>query len=182
MKPKIRRINLFAGPGAGKSTMAAYLFYELKQCQFNVEYIQEYVKGWAYEGRRVSGFDQVYLFAKQIRMESVVLSSGDNIIITDSPMDLNVAYGRIYGFKSWHCLRGILEHYDCEYPSTNIVLDRGDCPYNTEGRFEDYEQAINVDEEIINYLDTSMIPYSTVRYDDHVSALDIVKESLITIS
>ena len=39
------RINLLAGPGAGKSTMAAWLFSELKRRNISVEHVGEYVKG-----------------------------------------------------------------------------------------------------------------------------------------
>jgi len=42
MKTKV--INLFAGPGAGKSTTAAGLFAEMKRANVDVELVTEYVK------------------------------------------------------------------------------------------------------------------------------------------
>lgn len=37
-------VNLFAQPGAGKSTGAAYLFYNLKCLGVNCEYVSEFAK------------------------------------------------------------------------------------------------------------------------------------------
>ena len=50
-------ISLHSGPGTGKSTSAAQLFAELKQRHCSVELVREYVKKWAWEGRKISGFD-----------------------------------------------------------------------------------------------------------------------------
>lgn len=44
-------INLFAGPGAGKSTTAARLFSTLKLRGKNAELVQEFAKGAAWEKR-----------------------------------------------------------------------------------------------------------------------------------
>ncbi len=38
------RINLFAGPGAGKSTTATWLFSQLKIAGISIELTSEYVK------------------------------------------------------------------------------------------------------------------------------------------
>jgi len=83
---KIRRICLFGGPGCGKSTTAAYVYSQLKRLGCSVELIQEYVKAWAYEKREVTSFDQVYLLAKQIRMEDLALRNGVKFVVTDSPV------------------------------------------------------------------------------------------------
>lgn len=37
-------INLFAGPGTGKSTTAAGVFFEMKRSGMSVEYVTEYAK------------------------------------------------------------------------------------------------------------------------------------------
>ena len=37
-------INLFGGPGTGKSTGAAYIFAKLKMCGVNCELITEFAK------------------------------------------------------------------------------------------------------------------------------------------
>lgn len=50
---KIRRINLFAGPGAGKSTACAQLFSRMKLAGFNVEQVTEYVDHFSYKSCKI---------------------------------------------------------------------------------------------------------------------------------
>ena len=73
---KFRRINIHSGPNAGKSTLASWLFAELKICGFNIQFVDEYVKKWAYEGRPITSSDQIYLFAKQMYKEESYLRAG----------------------------------------------------------------------------------------------------------
>ena len=44
-------INLFGGPGAGKSTCAMEICSELKKHGLSAEYVQEYAKELVYENR-----------------------------------------------------------------------------------------------------------------------------------
>jgi ATP:corrinoid adenosyltransferase len=44
-------INLWAGPGAGKSTTASGLFYLMKTADMQVELVTEYAKDMTWEGR-----------------------------------------------------------------------------------------------------------------------------------
>lgn len=45
-------INLFGGPGVGKSTIASGLFYYMKIAGYNVEAPQEWCKQKVYEGTK----------------------------------------------------------------------------------------------------------------------------------
>lgn len=47
-------INLFGGPGIGKSTLAAGLFEHMKIAGFNVELVNEYAKDMVWEQREYS--------------------------------------------------------------------------------------------------------------------------------
>ena len=44
MKHKLPIINIFGGPGTGKSTLAAYIFHNLKCRHVEVEVVTEYAK------------------------------------------------------------------------------------------------------------------------------------------
>ncbi len=48
---RLKVINLWAGPGAGKSTTAAGLFNLMKIRGYNVELVTEFAKEMVYEGR-----------------------------------------------------------------------------------------------------------------------------------
>jgi len=85
-------INLLGAGAVGKSTTAAGIFYRLKQFHnVHCELIQEYVKTWAWQGKRPSKFDQLYLLGKQSQTESRLYGKVD-YIITDSPIILSPFY------------------------------------------------------------------------------------------
>ena len=139
----IRRINLLAGPGAGKSTAAARLFGELKARGYDVEQVSEFIKKWAYEGRVPESFDQFYAFAKQLGNEEALLRSVP-LIITDSPLIVNVAYTKFYGCPYHRQLLEMVDFFEAEYPSLNLFLDRT-VEYVDKGRYQTLEQAHELD-------------------------------------
>jgi hypothetical protein len=57
-------VNLYGGPGTGKSRTAALLFATMKQRGVNCELATEYAKDVVWEGRESLLSDQIYLFAK----------------------------------------------------------------------------------------------------------------------
>jgi len=148
----IRRINLFGGPGTGKSTMAAGLFYELKSLSnknnHNKQYelVREYVKNWAWEGRKISGYDQFYIFSKQLRAEEICLKNGVDVIVTDSPLALSYMYTVTYNLEARSEIRNATLAFEKQYPSLNVMLVRDDNkPYNSKGRFQTLEEARQLD-------------------------------------
>lgn len=132
------RINLYAGPGAGKSTTSSWLFAELKKLGYSVELVSEYVKSWAIAKRDVIGFDQVYLMGKQLNYEYRFLAHGIQHIVTDSPVLLSACYTRTYfnDLKIADHMEAIIAEYERRHPSLNIFLDRAGKEYRTEGRYK----------------------------------------------
>ena len=147
------RINLFGGPGSGKSTTAARVFSELKERKTSVEHVSEYVKSWAYSGRPVKHFDQIYIFGKQQQYEFRWLTNGVKNVITDSPCFLSAYYSRKYISEDMaEAIWRLCELYDQTYPCVNIFLERGDKEYVAEGRYQTEEEARSLDVEIYEYL------------------------------
>ena len=175
---KIRRVGLFGGPGTGKSTMGALLYAHLKKDHVNVEFVQEYVKSWAYEKRVVSSFDQVYLLAKQIRMEDLVLRNGVDYVITDSPVGMSTCYAQNYGFKEWKSLVEVAKAFEDKYPSLNIFMDRGDMEYQSHGRYQTKQEAIEMDEIIMKHLKDSGRPFEVIDCRDVESAWSLIEKIL----
>ncbi len=161
------RINLYAGPGAGKSTTAAMIFSKMKVLGYSVELVSEYVKSWAIAKRAVVGFDQVYLMGKQLNYEYRFLSNGIQNIVTDSPVLLSACYTRAYYHdlgNTAHHMEGIIAEYESQHPSINIFLNRGEKPYQTEGRYHTKEQATMLDDVIKDTLDRLNIQYSEFSF------------------
>lgn len=170
----IRRINFFAGPGAGKSTTSTYIFQAMKKLGLNVEYVPEYVKKWTYYNKKPKSFDQVYLFAKQLHNEDSILSGGFDYVICDSPLMLTYYYATRYGTPGSQNLYGIAQEFENAYSSLNIFIERGDKLFNKVGRFQDLEQSLEIDKEV-----KSLFPdMPSFKYNNQEEIFNFIKISL----
>ena len=176
---QLRRVNFYAGAGAGKSTTAAWLFSELKRRGKSVELVMEYIKAWAYIDRKPRSFDQVYVFGKQLHAEDRILSSGVECVVTDSPLLLSPVYSSLYGGQliASH-LYGIAKAFEEQFPSVNIYLMRGNKPYIQQGRWGSRAEAENVDKMVLEFLRNAGIEPLVVDWDDLDTILNHVLRSL----
>ncbi len=160
---KTQVINLFAGPGTGKSTLAAHTFAELKNMGKDVELVREYVKDWAWINRKPKANDQLYLLGKQSQAESRLYGQVE-FIVTDSPILLAPIYEQHYfrrdvtrsaAFKFLHYAKedGVVHH--------NFFLRRYK-QFQQKGRFETEDQAKALDWAIEMYLKTSDVDFVVV--------------------
>lgn len=175
VKLKTKRIIcLYGGPGSGKSTACAGLFYKLKQAGFNCEMNREYIKEWVWEGRTIKGGDQTYFFAKQSRSERIYIDNDLDFIITDSPLLLAHFYGLKYDEferKSNTSLSMLKSHHEfCRskgYKAEHFFLNRVK-EYNPAGRLQSAEEAKSFDLEMRELLDSMRINYKSVDADEFV--------------
>lgn len=170
------RINLLAGPGAGKSTTAAWLFSELKRRNISVEHVGEYVKGWSYQKRTIHKYDQLYLFGKQHQIEYKYLINGVKHIVTDSPIILSAFYSKINGSSELSDnLTTICKLYEKDFPSFNIFLQRGDKEYIQAGRWQTKEDALRIDKEIHEFITKQLVGnFIELPFDNERAILDAV--------
>jgi sugar phosphate isomerase/epimerase len=161
-------INLFGGPGTGKSTVAAGVFHKVKQLGINAELVQEHAKDWAWEGRQIGVGDQLCISAEQAKRERRLLKDCD-LIITDSPLLLGVYYEDKYDAHynvTPHILRKqkeIVKELGWEY--LNIFLNRVK-PFNPKGRFHSEEESKQIDAELLELLARTSTPFFQVDADD----------------
>jgi len=166
------RINIYGGPGVGKSTLAALLFGWLRQQGFQAELVQEWVKNWAYIGRQMQSFDYVYTFAQQLHTEDRLLQAGVNIIVTDSPVYLQCMYALHKRMKAANELWRIAKRFEKEYPSVNFLMDRAQSDtYEQGGRYENLVQAVGMDRFIETCLNDWHVPFTHIVSDDLGPAL-----------
>lgn len=146
------KINLWGGPGCGKTAVASGIFNYLITKNYNIELVSEYIKTWAYEKKQTKSYDQLYIFAKQLRTEDLFLRNGVDHIVTDSPIPMQIFYAKKYNFACWKELLNIAKDFDSKTKSINIFLDRTGIQYKTNGRFENESEAREADREIYNFL------------------------------
>lgn len=123
-------VNFFAGPGAGKSTSAAGLFFLMKSRGYRVELVTEYAKDLTYEESHGLMGNQLALLGEQDRRLRRLVGKVD-FVITDSPLLLSLAYAGGDFALPWFetAVRGA---FDC-YDNLNVVV-RAVKPYQPFGR------------------------------------------------
>ena len=171
-------INLFGGPGIGKSGIAAGITYKMKKKHIKVNNPYEFPKRLAWDNNIPAISDQLYVFANQHSGIAECYGKVDYIVI-DSPILFSTIYHRYYtkGYpaemygKVFHDMVIDLHR---RYGSINILLERGVTIHNDDERFQNYKQSVEIDTLCKNVLDETRTPYHTVKVGDD-SVKDIMK-------
>lgn len=160
-KIKTLILNLFGEPSCGKSTMASYIFSQLKIKGINCEYVTEFAKDKVYENNAEVFKNQAYIFGKQYFKMSRVSDKVD-VIITDSPLFLSILYNNndILGENFNNMVLDVFNSFH----NVNIMLHRNH-EYKNEGRLHDEEQSNQIRNDLINLLDKYKINYNIAESD-----------------
>lgn len=155
-----RIINLFAGPGAGKSTTAAGLFYQLKSNSVSCELVTEFCKDLTWEQRHGALACQPYVFGKQLMKLHRLMGQVD-YVITDSPLLLGSVYcGAEYPSSFKQAVKDIY----LSMPNIHVFLDRVKT-YHQAGRNQTEGEAREIDRKIELVLRSLHIDYFVVTAD-----------------
>lgn len=167
-------VNLFAGPGCGKSTTASQAFALLKQEGVNVELSHEYAKDLTWEGAMGKLGFQPYVAGKQLWRDKRLDGKVD-VIVTDTSILYSVLY-RDPKLPGGEHFDAFLVNYFRSLWTLNIFLERDpERRYNPMGRAQTEAEAITKDQEIKGLLHEFEIPYLTVpMVAGHDSAARIV--------
>jgi len=161
-----QNINLFGGPGTGKSVTATQTFATLKKNNLDIEYISEYAKDLTYQINSIEDNDnsknalellknQTHVTQTQIsRVDMIKWSNDVDISIQDSPFILGLAYVDkedphfdIEGFRDTTINRYL------SYNNLNVYLKRPQTAnYQESGRSQSKEEAAELDNIISTIL------------------------------
>lgn len=164
-------INIFGGPGIGKSSIAAGITYKLKKNHISCDQPYEFPKLLAWDDNHSAIQDQLYVLANQHR--GIVKSYGKvDYIVLDSPILLSLTYRNYYkGTEYPSSLYGesfdkmVLDTFN-QYDNINIVLDRADGVHNNDERYQNLEESKELDVVIENSLIENNIPFHKIKVDD----------------
>jgi len=170
-------INLFAGPGTGKSTTAAGVFFEMKRSGMSVEYVTEYAKSLVFSKDHFRIKDQVYMLAKQhhnqFRLEGQV-----DYAVHDSPFIMGLMYLQDNPHLPEKEFYDLVIAMHKSYDNINIFLERDNDahPYQEYGRYQTLSEAEELDRRIKSMLDDHIPEYYTVKvsHRTHLDIIDII--------
>ena len=163
------KINLYGGPGIGKSTVASLVFAELKVLGFNAELVHEYAKELVYEGidlRTVDSFFQDRILIEQLRRELLFFNKVD-FLITDSPLLLNAYYNG--GKNAFAMVKSTTGKSDL-----NFYLTRTNEHFEGKGRSHDELESVAIDKKMLDFLKKQKVKIISVDGDSKAKALKIV--------
>lgn len=172
-------VNLFGGPGTGKSTGAAYIFSKLKMLGIDAEYVSEFAKDKVWEECNTVFQNQFYITGKQVHRMKRVFGKVD-VIVTDAPICL----GNIYCPADRPLLKqAIMEEFNSYGDANfNVFLSRVK-PYNPNGRSQSENEAKELDGAIRQMLEENNIPFINATgtlsgYDtivNHIKELYVIR-------
>lgn len=142
-------VNLFGGPGSGKSTQALGVTYKLKLNGVNCEYANEIAKDLMWREDFGSLKDQIKIFGKQ-NGKVFDLKNKVDVIITDSPAVMGLLYCNPEDVSLPELEALALAEFNREdVINVNIMLKRDpDRPYDPNGREQTEEEAKQKDKDV----------------------------------
>ena len=149
-------VNLVGGPGAGKSTLAAGVFTELKWKGVNCELVTEYAKDKVWEESYRILEDQIYILGKQ-HHRLFRLSDKVDVIITDSPLFLSLIYGAHWG----DTFAALTVELFNKFNNLTYFVERQK-RYNPAGRVQTEEKAKAIDALVKEKLGFYSLPYKEI--------------------
>jgi len=161
-------INLFAGPSCGKTMVASGICCLLNLHDINCEYITEYARDAAYEEREAVFANRCYLLGKQyhrIFRTQFKENHRPEIVVTDSPLLLNLAYRKetLFPEEEQYILK-----INNQFRNLNYFIVRDlTKPYYSVGRYQkDLSQCVMVDQDIQDMFVKYEVRYMTIAGDN----------------
>jgi len=142
----VRIINLYGGPGVGKSTTRARLFGRMKTAGLKVEEATEFAKDLTYDRAWSQLSNQAYVTAGQeIRLDR--LKDQVDWCLSDSPLPLGILYTAAGSRFDTDWYRAFIWGLFDTYDNFNVLLTRAK-PYQAYGRSQDETQARDLDVQL----------------------------------
>ena len=163
-------VNLFAGPGAGKTTCAWEIASELKKRNINTEYVPEYAKELVWDENYTALADQEHIFDVQANRINRLIGKVD-VVVTDSPILLNEIYGKN---NSDELKRRIWNEHN-SHRNFNLYINRGKY-FEQAGRLQNLGESKKIDRLIKELLEENSVYYGVYYH----KTIPVVIDNIIT--
>lgn len=161
----MKKINLYGGPGIGKSTVASLIYAQLKAEGKSAEMITEYAKDLVYQGLDLKKSNQNLqdqIITEQLRRELLCKDQVD-FMVCDSPLLLNAFYN-----GSDNSL--VLAKQQLRKNDLHFFLTRTTEHFETQGRSHNEKQSIEIDLKMETFLKENGIQYVKIDGDSRTKA------------
>lgn len=161
-------INFFGSAGAGKSTQALGLTYNLKMRGLKVEYISEYAKELVFSNcTHILLSEQLHVYSEQIFKMRIRSNLDLDYLVTDSPTLLSLYYGEKYKANSKELSALILSEYNT-YSNINFFLNRN-AAFDPVGRLQNELESDNDSIELKQFLNKNNISFEEYQSNDSLA-------------
>lgn len=166
-------VNLFAGPGAGKTTCAWEIASELKKRNIETEYVSEYAKEFVWDNKLEildgSLKNQQMLYNEQSKRINRLLGKVD-VIVTDSPTILATMYLKEPN-KTFE--KAVIKDFK-ENQNFNLFINRGK-DFQQSGRIQNLQESKAIDNKIKQLLKSNNIYFGTYNH----KTIDVLVNNII---
>lgn len=154
-------VNLYGGPGATKSTVAAEVFAALKRRRIEVELPPEVAKLLTYRGDWRFLSDQLRVFAEQQHYLQMCRDRVQ-VALSDSPLLLSLVYMPPGYYREFEpMVRAVHDSFE----NMNFYIERP-AHYSLVGRNQSHDEAKALDRKTREMLERHEVPHQVVRCDD----------------
>ena len=161
-----RVINIMGGPGCDKSLITSAIIVFLKLREKTIEVIPDFAKSLVWQQNFEVLKNQYFIAQRQFEMLSL-LDGQVQFLVTECSLPQVLYYNENYLDNICDIdktRRQILEWYN-QCNNINVFVERGDRKYIRTGRFQDEEQARNIDRGMLELLDRESLPYTVLPSD-----------------
>ena len=174
-----RVINVIGGPGSDKSLFAAAILLQLNLHNKTVETIPDYAKSLVWQRNFEVLKNQYFIAQRQFEMLEL-LDGQVQYLITECALPQILYYNETYPDNICDqdkTREQILRWYQ-QYDNINLLVERGDKKYVRGGRFQEEDQAREMDRGIRELLTREGLPFTSIQPD--LGAIEAFTASLIS--
>lgn len=175
MMPRV--VNLWAGPGVGKSTTAAGLFNLMKGQRYKVELVTEVAKLFTYERNTMAVTRGTYVLALQAYRLHMLKGQVD-WIITDCGLGIELAYTPP---EEHNILLAVAAHERAGFINHDVYLTRSlVTPYQSYGRSErTLEDAIAADKRVLAAYSAVVPGIDQIWVEAHAQTVETIFQKVV---